>query len=281
MSISLALKNGSVIRLDRSCHRPAIGHADGFTFKVLLSGKQQFSWQSKQLTVYPDSFIILEPGTDYQSETGTFHKHADILTLDYSKSLLTEQIIQRRYPQPPIPGIYPFRGDMRYTIQNLVRQLYDPGCQEQLINNYLEHILINYYRLYHEEVHNRLQNLSFVKENTRKEIFGRLVLAREYILQNYSKRFSIEDLAAYSCLSVNHLLRTFKQAYGLTPFQYLTIVRLNRAKTYLCNGEYSINQTVMMVGFESVSSFIKLFKTTFNTTPLKFKKQILSEQNIV
>lgn len=122
--------------------------------------------------------------------------------------------------------------------------------------------------------------LNFVKDTTRKEVFRRVNLAREYIRENYDQKFKLEDIAYYSCLSVNHLLRNFKQAYQISPYQYLIFIRLNRAKLLLEEGNHSINETVLLVGFESSSSFIRLFKFYFNCTPLKFKKKKYSVVSI-
>lgn len=115
-------------------------------------------------------------------------------------------------------------------------------------------------------------NLNFVKLDTKNEIFKRVTLAKEFINNEYDRKFYLTDVASASFLSVNHLLRTFKQAFGLSPYQYLTLIRLTRAQELLISDTCSVNEIVLLVGFESTSSFIKAFKSQFNTTPLKYRK---------
>ncbi|TKC09120.1 helix-turn-helix transcriptional regulator [Pedobacter frigoris] len=84
------------------------------------------------------------------------------------------------------------------------------------------------------------------------------------------KSICLYDVALAACLSVNHLLRTFKQAYRQSPHQFLTDVRLQQAKYYLKNTDYSVSEIVDIVGFECPSSFTRLFRSSFKITPSKF-----------
>ncbi len=49
------------------------------------------------------------------------------------------------------------------------------------------------------------------------EILRRLSLAEDYIVRNYDRNIRLDDIAWAACLSVNHLLRTFKQTYQQSP----------------------------------------------------------------
>ncbi len=279
MILKRILPNGNDVSIGKASIQNSNEISLGYTFKVVLNGKQLYKWYDKEIILYPDSFLVFEPKTVYSSEMVSFTTQTQILSICLSTDFIhhlrdnsTSSI------EMPSQGIFPFKGDMRFNIKNFIRSLSSKDCEDALINHYLEHVLINCNSLYQQEFVSKQEKLSFAKANTKKEIFERLKLAKEYILHNYNKKISIDELAAYSCLSVNHLLRTFKQAYGLSPYQYLTLVRLNRAKIYLESNNHSINETVIMVGFESASAFIRLFKATFNTTPLKFRKQFLSKK---
>jgi AraC family transcriptional regulator len=141
-----------------------------------------------------------------------------------------------------------------------------------LINEYLHHCLINYFRVYDEEIFMKAERLNFLSPVTKTEILRRLSLAKEYLCSNYNQNISLDELAKYSGLSITHLLRTFKQAFNLSPHQYLTAIRLRRARLLLKSTDYSINEVVSLVGFECPSSFIRLFRTNYNITPLKYRQ---------
>jgi AraC-like DNA-binding protein len=168
--------------------------------------------------------------------------------------------------------IYPLNPDMAFNIGHLKYHL-DNGVQdEQLLNEYLTHCLINYYRIYKEEVFQKAECLGSSHAGTKLEILRRLSLAREYLYTNYNQNISLEELAEYACLSVTHLLRTFKCAFRITPHQFLIRLRLQRALLFLKETDYPVNEVVSLVGFECASSFIRLFREHFNTTPLQYRQ---------
>jgi len=168
--------------------------------------------------------------------------------------------------------IYPFAGDMRFNIRHLKHHL-DSGLQDELlINEYLHHCLLNYQKVYNNEVYQKAEKLNFANQSTRNEILKRLNMAKDYMYTNYNKNIMLEELSKHACLSVNHLLRTFKQAFGISPHQFLIQLRLQRARILLKTTHYSINEIVCMVGFECPSSFIRLFKTKYIVTPQKYRQ---------
>jgi len=73
-----------------------------------------------------------------------------------------------------------------------------------------------------------------------------------------------------------HFMRIFKTTYGKTPHQYLTWVRIERAKLLL-KTDMSVSNVCFSVGFESVSTFTTLFKKLVGKTPAYFQ-QIQAER---
>jgi AraC-like DNA-binding protein len=160
---------------------------------------------------------------------------------------------------------------MKYNIMHLKAQLEEGTSDDLLLNEYLHHCLINYYKVYNKEVVDKSEKLIFLNSSTKVEILKRLTFAREYIVSNYNKNIDLEDIARHACLSVNHLLRTFKQAYGQSPHQYLIKTRIDRSKYLLKNTNYTVNEIVEIIGFECPSSFIRLFKNLNKLTPGKYR----------
>ena len=69
-----------------------------------------------------------------------------------------------------------------------------------------------------------------------------------------------------------HFIRLFKKAYGKTPHQYLTTVRIENAKLIL-QTEATITDVCYSVGFDGVSSFTHLFKKLTKLTPSAYQQQ--------
>jgi AraC-like DNA-binding protein len=285
MDYSKTLRNNNKIYSRTSSRQQSLQYTSDFSLRFVLSGSERYDLGRRNLSIYPDSFLILNRGTQYASDAESgmpvqsfclnfdqqfLQDFKDCYTFNDNK-LLTRGLSSRQ-SQEFDETIYPFRGDIRYNVQHLKHHL-DKGTQDELlINEYLHHCLLNYFNIYNEEILNKANKLNFLNPATKMEILRRLNMAKEYLYSNYNQNISLDDLADHACLSVNHLLRTFKQAFGVSPHQFLIQLRLQRAQILLKSTNYAINEVVGLVGFECPSSFIRLFKTHYHITPLKYRQ---------
>jgi AraC-like DNA-binding protein len=143
-----------------------------------------------------------------------------------------------------------------------------------LLDDYIYHSLLLFYRLYYNEVLNKSNRLDALYASTRDELFKRLTLAKDFMLSNYNQDINLEDISRQSCLSPTHLFRTFKQVYNCSPHQYLIQIRLDNARHILRSTNYTLNEIVNLVGFTCPSTFIKLFKNKFLFTPGAYRNYV-------
>jgi AraC family transcriptional regulator len=288
MDYTKTLRNNNKILCETRAHRYQAQCTTDFSIRFAFSGNEQYRIGRRELSIYPDSFLILNKGTQYISKIDS-NTPVESFAIGFDQRFLKD--FNRSYAvadnlllDDPEGGaglgndfnetIYPFTGDMRFNIAHLKNHL-DHGVQdEMLINEYLHHCLINYYGIYKNEVYNKADKLNFSNRNTRIEILKWLNMAKDYMYTNYNKNIALEDLGRHACLSVNHLLRTFKQVFNSSPHQFLIQLRLQRAKLLLKTTLYPINEIVCIVGFECPSSFIRLFKARYKTTPLKYRQAV-------
>jgi transcriptional regulator GlxA family with amidase domain len=73
-------------------------------------------------------------------------------------------------------------------------------------------------------------------------------------------------------LSPFHFIRTFRQAYQLTPYQYLLEVRLQNAQQMLQSKSLAITEVSHSCGFSDVCAFSKAFKKRFGIAPSRAVK---------
>jgi AraC-like DNA-binding protein len=97
-------------------------------------------------------------------------------------------------------------------------------------------------------------------------LYKRIVEAKLFIDNHYADNININAIAGEACFSKFHFLRLFKQTYRVTPYQYLTTIRIQKAKELLQDG-VSVTETCSSLGFESMSSFNKLFKRHIKEAP--------------
>ena len=92
----------------------------------------------------------------------------------------------------------------------------------------------------------------------------------DYILANLDSDLALHDLADLVDLSPRHLCRSFKQAMGTSPYQYILKERIERSKALLRMGNTSVALVGLSVGFSSQSHFAVAFRKHTSTTPGRF-----------
>jgi len=79
--------------------------------------------------------------------------------------------------------------------------------------------------------------------------------------------FSIDNIAETMFMSRSSFYRKIKSITGMTPNDYLKVLRLNKAAGLLLQGDYAISEICAQTGFSSSSYFAKCFKTHFGILP--------------
>lgn len=100
-------------------------------------------------------------------------------------------------------------------------------------------------------------------------LYKRIVQAKLFIDANYAENIDLNKVSNEACFSKFHFIRLFRQTYGYTPHQYLTSVRLDKAKLLLNDG-MPVSQVCIAVGFESLSSFSGKFKQVVGIPPTTY-----------
>ncbi|WP_113662634.1 helix-turn-helix transcriptional regulator [Pedobacter nanyangensis] len=254
-----------------------------YTMRFVFSGSESCTMGRRKLNIFPDSFAFFNAGTTYKASVKSTSP-VTVLSLAMRVPFIEnfhrifnqsnqEHVETSNHTAPFfMETLYPLSDMMQYHLHHLKASLEIGEPNELKVNQYLHDCLFEYYRIYQNEVSNRLNKLNSLNPATRKELLRRLLLAREFINGNFNRKIYLEDISAYCCLSVNHLLRTFKAAYGITPFQYLIQLRLQRAKSMLLSTNYSVKLVAGKVGLKDTSAFIRLFNGREGKTPLAYRK---------
>jgi AraC-like DNA-binding protein len=106
--------------------------------------------------------------------------------------------------------------------------------------------------------------------------YRRLVQAKIFIDTHYADPIDLDNIADEAYFSKFHFIRKFKNIYRKTPHQYLVIVRIEKAMELL-KADLPVSDVCYAVGFESVSSFSRLFKRVIGSTPSAF---VIQQQEI-
>lgn len=108
---------------------------------------------------------------------------------------------------------------------------------------------------------------------TQNEKYEKVSPVIEMMKTRYREDLSLDMMAAEIGVTTNHLCRLFNQVYDTTPLRYLTRLRLNMAKYYLCSPRnLKVKEVAAEVGFHDVSYFCSVFKKAEGITPEDFRK---------
>jgi AraC-like DNA-binding protein len=115
---------------------------------------------------------------------------------------------------------------------------------------------------------------------TRDELYRRVLRGREFLIASLAEPVSLAVTAREACLSRYHFLRTFREAFGETPHQFLTRQRLERARVLLARGDASVTEVCVASGFSSLGSFSSLFRCVFGVSPQKWQMRARTAAHI-
>jgi len=101
---------------------------------------------------------------------------------------------------------------------------------------------------------------------------GFLAQVADYIHAHYTDPVSIDELAAIAMQSRYHFIRTFKAAFGVTPYQYVLRLRIDEAKRLLRRSGRSVTDIGVSLGFSGGSAFYRAFLKTVGDTPEHYRQ---------
>lgn len=90
--------------------------------------------------------------------------------------------------------------------------------------------------------------------------------AKTYFELSYMQRITIENIAANLHIDRRYLTEVFRKAYGVSPKEYLTNLRMDKAVKFM-NAGHNITESARMAGFTDLSNFYKQFKARFGSVP--------------
>ena len=104
-------------------------------------------------------------------------------------------------------------------------------------------------------------------------VYIHLLRAKDVIDRGYARDLEVATLAREAHASTAHFARSFKQAFGETPHQYLRRRRIERAAELLRGTDVSVTEVSLRVGFHSLGSFSAAFRELFGQSPAAYARR--------
>jgi AraC family transcriptional regulator len=134
------------------------------------------------------------------------------------------------------------------------------------------HLLAQHLCAVHRRELRAASGLPAARPATRIELYRRLHIARDYVDAQGCEAIGLAEIASAAGLSPNHLLRSFRAAFGRTPYQYVIERRITEARALLKQTDLPITEVCAMVGFSSLGAFSWWFRKRAGLAPSDYRR---------
>lgn len=226
----------------------------------ISAGRTYFSLDGGQREISAGSMVLYRPGESqeyyYQSEDSP-----EVYWVHFSGYEAPRILDKIGFSDTPVL----FCG-LSYHYPELFRQIIlelqlKRPCFEELLCFYLQHIFTEIHRSQLEISADKYQNLEDMET------------AVHYFNEFYTRNISIEEYARDRHMSVSWFIRCFKQYMGISPMQYITSIRINKAKELLMNTNYSVQEISSLSGYENPLYFSRIFHKQTGFSPSHYRKE--------
>ncbi|MBU7320096.1 response regulator [Paenibacillus oleatilyticus] len=94
----------------------------------------------------------------------------------------------------------------------------------------------------------------------------------KFIQNHYHQDITLQEIANHFYLSREYISRKFKQEFHVNLSDYISGIRIDKAKLLLLNPNLRISQIAAMVGYDDEKYFSKVFKKTVGVSPNEYRK---------
>lgn len=258
-------------------------NAATYSIKYVVQGTEHYVLQGRKFSVGPGKYLLVnrEQPVDCfvrsRKEVLGFCIHLEerLLQEMHAQALFGEdRLLDDPFERPAVP---PFEGliyaDGENGLGTCLRHIangFDSGTgtlpvePAQLYYRLAQHLLL---------VQNRFsghRRMGVTRNSTRQELLRRLELAKEVLEAGDGEAPNMDAVAQQCALSGPHLFRSFKKAYGVSPYQYLLQRRIEQAAALLQAKDRTVTEVALLCGFADGASFSKAFKKMKGMSPRDF-----------
>ena len=260
-------------------------HVGCLSFKTILSGEEWYGIGNRKVAIRPGQFLVLNDDQNYSCHIDT-HESVRCLSVFFKKEFASSVFYDALHGTA-ISLDAPFNHDKNTLefFQNLSH--IDPELQSQLFglisalesegyNNTLMDerlvFLLRHLIQTHKAEAKHAGKVNALKASTQKEVYKRLCIAKDVLHSSYMDNPNLDMISSAACLSVSQLVMQFKAVFQITPHQYLTRLKLERAADLLRLTNKPVHEITWLCGFENVSAFCRAFKSAHGVQPLSLRK---------
>ena len=235
---------------------------DHYVIELVVDGLDNFYCDGKNYTAKNNQLVLINPGEVHTGNT------VSDTTLHYYSLYPGKKALEQVAASLGIslPADFCFQRSLldQSLLTQKFRLLFDSFSSAHSSWEQEEIFFDCMYELLQPATCNNFESLS----NHKKD--GRIDLLIDFIRLNYKEDISLQQMADLVRLNPFHLVRLFKKSVGVSPYDYLLIIRAEHAKQLLRKG-FKVKDAAIASGFYDSSHFNRMFYKIAGISPKSFR----------
>lgn len=249
-------------------------------FFYVTGGELLFHIENNEFVLHAGDGIFIPPNLVHFAET---------LSLDcgceFHASVFSLELLEKALPDSDMTFFLPIREHRMECICPLYKR--EPAnsfllSMLQIISTYKElpsrtyelalpgMLLVCWQELYN--LYFCTLNETVNKKGGSTQISAALYPVLDYIMENYAKQITLDELAGKAGFSEGYFCRSFHTFTGLSPFEYLNRTRIIKSLDLLSGTNKKITDIASECGFNNISYYNRIFYKIMHTTPSAYRK---------
>ncbi|MEE1073540.1 MAG: helix-turn-helix transcriptional regulator [Cellulosilyticum sp.] len=229
---------------------------------IVLKGKKHLVYKDFETTICEGQFALFKKGNYIMNQIlseGLYESLLIFLSDDLLRSIPRENIMVHDGKEK----IY-FKGNtvpyMEQEVNAILALIQEQVDYSEIIRLKIIELLIHIQKLDKEGEFEALLT-SFSQEKT----------FQEEVIFKYDQYHNLEEIAAAMNMSLSTFKRRFQKEFKCTPHYWINERKLMKANMLLDTSDYSITDIGFMCGFESLSTFMLVFKKKYGVSPGQYR----------
>lgn len=242
-------------------------------YYIVKGSLEHFTENDSSVLSQGDMFIIPPKSMHYirQEDDSVFYSFSftleslgnmdsvNKLSLNFLRTLSENKFVRAKVSVP---------SDEILSVNSTMEKLYKEFNEQQLAYGEVMRacaimLITQFARLYYKT---QPQTLAITAKQNREQV----MYCINYILNNYSETFSLEEMAKRSTMSKSVFCKLFKQISGRTFNDFINYTKILKAKELLKKG-YSASDTCNLIGYNDFATFFRNFKKHTGKSPKNYK----------
>ena len=263
----------SEVELNQANSRPGTWHWHSyFEITWVLEGKGNYFVNGQEYTMEKDDIIIFNNVEPHGWKL--LGGNMKLLVMIFSPEFVAEKIsvFDAEYLKPFVERGSNFKNrvgreeKVNEEIRISIREIHQEWNERKegyplMIKANVLRILTMLIRAYQDET----KSGEMLKE--KKNAMKRLEQAFTYINDHYCEKITLEEVAASVYMCSNYFSSYFRRVANISFSDYVTRLRVNRAREMLRENGSNVTEIAMECGFNNISNFYRLYKKHMGKTP--------------